>query len=112
MTDSNTAKHTPGPWKYHTESHRNLVAGPDRLFVADVWTNDRLDAERMANARLIAAAPELLAALRVALSWVELDTPNGVQHPFPAWALRDNGEADAQWIADRVRAAIAKAEGR
>ena len=61
------AKHTPGPWKYHTESYRNLIAGPDRLRVADVWTSDRPDTERMANARLIAAAPDLLVELQAAL---------------------------------------------
>lgn len=71
--------HTPGPW---------LVAGPgdgfqsdelcidargdDSLHVAMVWPMGDGDttAEQEANARLIAAAPDLLASLRELHDWM------------------------------------------
>lgn len=54
------ANHTPGPWQILADGnigHRGLMNVLTR--VADVRVNDSRDA----NARLIAAAPELLAAL-------------------------------------------------
>lgn len=60
------ATHTPGPW------HLGLKPGPmiygsDTSQVADL-RGDLLDkSEALANARLIAAAPELLAALKLAV---------------------------------------------
>ena len=56
-------KHTPGPWPI--QSHEN------RLYVGPVEI-DGDDDEDLANARLIAAAPDMLAALR-ALDDVNLD---------------------------------------
>ena len=67
------SKHTPGPWEVD-ESNPNLVA---RLvdgvyeYVCEVApssfsTRECSDEQEEADARLIAAAPELLAALRVA----------------------------------------------
>jgi len=56
--------YTPGPW--HEHSHRQI--GPDEGVVAEVWSAigttdvDRI-AQADANARLIAAAPELHQAL-------------------------------------------------
>jgi len=59
-----------------------------------------------ANARLIAAAPDLLAALQWIVDFVD-------EHP--EWAdsyfLEDEGSAERYWL-DEARAAIAKAEGR
>lgn len=53
--------HTPGPWYYSGTGH--LVGGPDRIRVADCGGIERTAEVRRANARLIAAAPSLLAAL-------------------------------------------------
>lgn len=61
-------KHTPGPWKIYPPArdydeggeYRNLY-GPDYQWVADIRSNCK---EEEANARLIAAAPELLVALK------------------------------------------------
>lgn len=53
--------HTPGPW--HLVSHRpNLVkVETARVVICDAFGG--LNDETMANARLIASAPDLLAAL-------------------------------------------------
>ena len=91
------AKHTPGPWSV-TETFCNNAC--NRLVVKrKTWGGEVVadlgeapDANR-ANARLIAAAPELLAALRV----IAEDGKRNGWIPSFHW-----GEA---------RAAIAKAEG-
>ena len=61
-------KHTPGPWRTieSTDKTMRTVVGPDfpgQGYIADVnlcRTNDAQDVDGEANARLIAAAPELL----------------------------------------------------
>ena len=66
-------RHTPGPW-YVSKS------GTDRLIYADhqhafdhaIVRNGGCDSETDANARLMAAAPELLAAVQAALPLVQL----------------------------------------
>ena len=59
-------KHTPAPWQLSTIDGEDclMVGGGDdgSMIVADIRTNDPHDVVA-ANARLIAAAPELLAAL-------------------------------------------------
>lgn len=105
------ATHTPGPWKVHDRRpiraciHVSDQRGYDiaSCYTAPSDNSDpdaegiyRNDPERMANASLIAAAPDLLAVVREleesAGYWSEYDVPLG--------------------IVDRIRAAIAKAEGR
>lgn len=58
---------TPGPW--HEHSHRQI--GPDAGIVCEVWSalgwGDTAIHEADANVLLIAAAPELFAALQSAL---------------------------------------------
>jgi hypothetical protein len=66
-------QHTPGPWEFTGSMHMNayLVGGGNR-YVCSVWDHLREDdnghpidmyEEMQANARLIAAAPEMLEAL-------------------------------------------------
>ena len=87
----NETRHTRGPW--HVGEGR-LVGGPDRLFVADCSTSDRPAEEQVANMRLVAAAPELLAACKGALVYVK-------------------AVSGADWrVADLLRHIIAKAEGK
>lgn len=57
--------------------------------------------EQNANARMIAAAPDLLEALQEALNWCEIDAVNEDGYPT-------QNMFDAR--AERLRAAIAKAE--
>lgn len=61
MTNTQTTKHTPGPW--HIVSGIDVVDFYD-YSICSVATSNKTQAERKANARLIAAAPDLLTALK------------------------------------------------
>jgi hypothetical protein len=97
--------HTPGPWEFvkdlwNSEEHSEDSPGSiwdieDQMFIATIEYLDEVED----NARLIAAAPDLLDALK---------------HIEEYWN-RDQNEtamADALWhIIETAQAAIAKAEG-
>jgi hypothetical protein len=88
------SKHTPGPWK-----QRGLVVmedSPRQMFVADVFVNTPGD-EAEANARLIAAAPDLLAACLQALCWFDSDEEPSYEHD--------------QMVGEQLRLAARKAQG-
>lgn len=92
--------HTRGPWQLHEDGLAVFGAGPDRDQVIDASVSSpRLtEAEQTANARLIAAAPELLAVAVEAENWFD-----------------NHGSDDdegAQMLLAMFRAAIAKAGGR
>jgi len=62
------SKHTPGPWeiKAHSDPCYRNISGPEHLALAQVvWRVEEEDRSPKceANARLIAAAPDLLEAL-------------------------------------------------
>lgn len=96
MAIETKVQHTPGPWEAEAE---NIYIGPDRVYQqwgviasnTGICTTGSRDVSE-ANARLIAAAPELLEALKRAVAHNE--SPN-----------------DYDWIGAAVLA-IAKAEGR
>lgn len=85
-------KHTPGPWrisKFGKATGKQLtVMGDDGYGVC--WIDGRSPEEHMADAQLIAAAPDLLEALKAVWERHAGELPDGVL----------------------VKAAIAKAEGR
>lgn len=99
-----SAAHTPGPWAYqieenaHDDMRHGVIAKCNDLWIAACYRsgttpdNDKspkADAEAEANARLIAATPDLLEALQaVAVGYRDHDI----------------------WLG-QVRAAIAKATG-
>lgn len=98
-----TTKHTPGPWRAVIDSDFTpgidaddigesiVVIGPNNLSTdLGIWGRCREEAE--ANAHLIAAAPDLLAALQTLVEQAERHDAVGLY-----------------W--DQARAAIAKAEG-
>jgi hypothetical protein len=108
------AEHTPGPWVAFSGKYigvmegriRHLVAsveadatligfGGDRamMTISDEQFDARVDRTRQANARLIAAAPGLLEALKTALCDAE------------------GGEVPTQATIDAMNAALTKAEG-
>ena len=83
-----STQHTPGPWQYKRTS--GFDYGSTAYWVPGICTN--IDTE--ANARLIAAAPELLEALKAVLD-----------NPYR------EGTASHERVKDIARAAIAKATG-
>lgn len=90
--------HTPGPWYANDECIES--AGPEgpRDVTLAVVTHS---ADAHADARLIAAAPALLAALREIISCAHINMPYGGK----AYCVSD-GRMDA------ARAVIANAEGQ
>ena len=70
---------TPGPWEVlHSDTHADdtiVICGGNNDDLAEVFSNERCTVrqshdEALGNARLIAAAPELLAALEKAAMFV------------------------------------------
>lgn len=99
-------RHTPGPWSVvetRSSQVRIVVTGAD----VDVCKHDaragRVQDEARANARLIAAAPELLHALETALPVLA-----ATQRLMAAEAARHGMEPDDKLL-NSMRAAIAKA---
>lgn len=92
--------HTPGPWAHHPED--NIIAAPDGRGLIE-WQARSVHVsieERDANARLIAAAPELLEALKGALAaWDRLYPSMPVNEAYEDCEFREM---------QRARAAIAK----
>lgn len=107
MNTKEAAKHTPGPWMVQmrrgslgTRGHI-AVLGPDfgsghGDVVRTMGTTEREEA----NARLIAAAPELLAAVKEARTLLEMNN-----------ARRDMMTDRERALWNTIRAAVAKAEG-
>ena len=109
-------KHTPGPWKLETAKTSCGICHkigpfpfrPDRISHACVYVDaashdgsSPVDQELLANARLIAAAPELLAALEAMME-------NKTCNP----SSMTPAERAALWVSHgKARAAIAKAKG-
>lgn len=86
------AQYTPGPWHIRSTG----AVGTDRMMVASIYPmEDEFPEENLANACLIAAAPELLSLL---IDAVESFGPDV-----------EGGESD-EWL-KFARAAIAKAMG-
>ena len=115
-----TANHTTGPWTMLPEEAdkdylrirgtrlggRYKVANVHHIRFEGVHAvvRERDDAESMANARLIAAAPELLEAAKLVLEWYEAeDNHSGTDFYQRMQMCRDSEDA--------IRAAIAKATG-
>ena len=102
------SKHTEGPW--HWELHHlgdyRITDETGRVVVETRPDgNQRSTGNERENARLIAAAPELLAAARVALTWYE--------HPAVHDAFRSDELLYARLNEAIIlaRAAVAKASG-
>jgi hypothetical protein len=101
--NANAAKHTRGPWLYSEDrSPASIYSayGSDciaKVYLTDTNTHKR-DDEHAANARLIAAAPELLEACEQAEYWLD-NMVVGEDDVAPTEMLRV------------LRAAIARATG-
>lgn len=97
--------HTPGPWAYRVDPDLDdNITGPNAEQIARVYATDT--EAGMANAALIAAAPELLEALKAVLPHLNgkrVNMPGGL--PKASYEKLDD-------LIGRTVAAIAKAEGR
>ncbi len=94
-------KHTPGPWQVGNRHPCRIIANNGGAYDL-IGTTCEIDDEgteyehQVANARLIAAAPELLASLKFMLAGAEAE---------PSMAIY-------KAHIEQARAAILKAEGR
>jgi len=112
-----SAQHTPGPWRYEAageqradnDMRHGVVAECNDLWVAACYRSgtsapneksSQAEAEAEANARLIAAAPDLLAASQQAMLAFTFNGKTAQGRALHQDALR------------KIRAAIARAEGR
>lgn len=123
-----SAKHTPGPWRYEctnagdigskdkvrieaSDGHIAIVCRVMQSNGRDTFGNKvnvhRNLQEVKANARLIAAAPDLLAELKAWNTWAET-LPGGIEQ-FEIFARKQDNWADAP-TPSHTRAAILKAE--
>jgi hypothetical protein len=85
--NTHTHTHTPGPWHY---APGELVYGPLGETVASCRFVTNFKDTNVANMRLVAAAPELLAALQLVYA---------------------NAGESPEWIRARIGSVISKAEG-
>lgn len=103
-------KHTPGPWVAHIAADilrvPDLVLTECGLHVCDVASYGDAPDSRHANARLIAAAPDLLAELEAQLRNARADLD---------YAEQDDDELSVGVLVKRIasmESAIAKAKGK
>jgi len=96
--------HTPGPWSTFQDASLRHTVGTATGRICDMWGQEPafFTAEDAANARLIAAAPELLSALAEVTGVIEAycDDHNSAR------------PTDVTVVLPKLRAAIAKATGR
>lgn len=94
--------HTPGPWEVSKDGYALWGPFPARRHIGEVFAADRTNAEaetRWSNARLIAAAPDLLAACETTLA------------SLAAESCVDPDDDPLAVLAAVLRVAIAKARG-
>ena len=92
-------KHTPGPWNYDRSGYSLYVNSGRELVTALSMDGKRLETSE-ANARLIAAAPDLLKSLE---RWQTFARNNG-------WTDADYQSGGIGWITE-MNAAIAAGNG-
>lgn len=110
------SKHTPGPWKVGGQSGNpgegEEISADGRLIAWTAATYDEdededvVTEEDRANAQLIAAAPDLLAVVRMAI-----DYANDTKERFAVNFSSEDADAYDK-LMDAAESAINKAEGR
>lgn len=103
-------KHTPGPWHAHVAADSlripDLVSAECGLHICDVASYGAAPSQKHANARLIAAAPDLLAELEQQLENAIGDLD---------YAEIEGDELSVETVKRRIasmEAALAKAKGQ
>jgi hypothetical protein len=105
------AKFTPGPWHQHEEWPRFVCSADESNGCYRICTCEGRDGE--ANARLIAAAPDLLAACKLMLAWI--NDPDAKFHAMvtarraisSAIATAELGQADHPLISSSTQQNVA-----
>ena len=116
MKNETKLKHTPAPWQLSTIDGEDclMVGGGDdgSMIVADIRTDDPHDVVE-SNARLIAAAPDLLDALMhvVALLHATYDALDEYVAANDGMLRNPLGNKRVQDIADMATEALTKAIG-
>ena len=95
-------KHTPGPWWYENETAQICANHPlDEQYIARIYDADSVHSETLpqeANAKLIAAAPELLDIVQYLASGI------------PVWDDPGSLEESVYHLEKRAKRLIAKIE--
>jgi hypothetical protein len=101
MTTQTKTVHSPGPWKaekcFGGDGFDYVIFSGGSMIASTMGTEYINEETDIANANLMAAAPEMLEALERALPC--------------CWLMATSGHADAVAIHEQVRAAIQKARG-
>jgi hypothetical protein len=93
-------RHTPGPWQTdqaeHDAPYQDIRIHAGKGSICCVWIDDAplhdYNAEQRANARLIAAAPEMLEALKRAHTWLQGSEPGRAQYLGEVIAKAEGGQ--------------------
>ena len=105
-------KHTPGPWKYHKCDSTGEQNSPQRMYVIAVGDHKGVVVDEVlsccadnqeANARLIAAAPDLLEACKFGLNLLCQCCKSLNPHHHNCTSCKD---------IDIIKQAISRAEGK
>jgi hypothetical protein len=91
-------KHTPGPWQlgFNRQTNRITIFDKHAVNVAYIQPGDKISEQAEADARLIAAAPQLLTALETAL------------RELTQWQHLNPEDEDLPVVIDEVKDAIKK----
>jgi hypothetical protein len=109
-----STKHTPGPWFVKKTAMSCFIDARigGGMLQEVAWCGQTATPEHMdANARLIAAAPDLLEALNrllITAECVKRQADNSGKTPYTDWR---SAVDDLTKVSDKARAAIAKATG-
>ncbi len=99
-----SAMHTPGPWSVRKNEYGDVVVDSESIGVCNVGRDAMGNAPAIANfgheqgpmveadARLIAASPDLLAACEAALLEIEQYSSNGLWEQFIAAIAKARGQ--------------------
>lgn len=90
-------EHTPGPWKVQQMKYGFAITDQEGYEISPT--------RNISDARLIAAAPELLAALEAVIEWYDMEADHSIEPDFY------KRMASCQVSEDMAREAIAKAKG-
>ena len=106
-----STQHTPGPWAFRLEAVRTVIYHKAGIGEKAIAVGAGAYPDHIANARLIAAAPELLAAVEEAIASVEA----GNLYEAMCCSGHDcgcRGSSNADLLVYDLRATIAKARGQ